>query len=453
MARSVKDSWAGDAGGGIYAINSNVNIVGSQIKDNSAGRSGGAGLYFTSSTAGHTLNIEEWSVFSGNTASQDGGAIRVAGGIVTIDKSSFSNNSADEGGVIEIWNGSLRVENTTMGSNHAREGGAINAGADLDSASSVTLIHVTLADNTADERGASIALTGAQATLSVGNTIISGETAEGVTHCHPGVSEYSVIEWVENRVSDGSCPLPPPIEDEDEEEDEESTETGSEGETTNQALPADDEEFEILLAPDESDTSASSTADQLESQDADPGLEDVKLGAPRTYRGIVYYPLEEGSAAIDTADQTMCEELRDPDSDLVDTSRPQGDGCDIGAFEVPWSDEPPEEPTEEPPPEPEVVEPPPPPTPEPEAPTCIYNVLGGDSLYTIALQFETTIEELRLINRLTDDVLSIGQELILPGCESPAPEDPYVCDDIPFDIFHQIAHQRCALRSGRYQRY
>ena len=32
-----------------------------------------------------------------------------------------------------------------MSSNHAREGGAINAGADLDSASSVTLIHVTLA--------------------------------------------------------------------------------------------------------------------------------------------------------------------------------------------------------------------------------------------------------------------------------------------------------------------
>jgi hypothetical protein len=207
---TVKDSWAGDAGGGIYASNSNVNIVSSQIKDNTAGRSGGAGIYFTSQTAGHTLNIEELSSFSGNVASQDGGALRVAGGIVTIDKSSFSDNSADEGGVIEIWNGSLRVENTTMSTNHAREGGAINVGADLDSASSVTLIHVTMADNTADERGASIALTGAQATLSIGNSIISGETAEGVTQCHPGVSEYSVIEWVQNAISDSSCPLPTP---------------------------------------------------------------------------------------------------------------------------------------------------------------------------------------------------------------------------------------------------
>ena len=197
----VKDSWAGDAGGGIYASDSNVNIVTSQVKDNSAERSGGAGLYFTSSTNGHTLNIEEYSSFSGNTASQDGGAMRVAGGIVTIDKSSFSNNTADEGGVIEIWNGSLRVENTTMSENHAREGGAINAGADLDSATAVTIIHVTMTKNTADERGAAIALTGSQATLSIGNTIISGDTAEGVTQCHPGVSEYSVIEWVRNAIS------------------------------------------------------------------------------------------------------------------------------------------------------------------------------------------------------------------------------------------------------------
>ena len=110
----IKDSQAGDAGGGIYASNSNVHISGSEIKDNTAGRSGGGGLYFTSEGAAHTLHIEEWSVFSGNKASQDGGAIRVAGGIVIIDKSSFSGNSADEGGMIEIWNGSLRVENTTI---------------------------------------------------------------------------------------------------------------------------------------------------------------------------------------------------------------------------------------------------------------------------------------------------------------------------------------------------
>ena len=214
----VKDSWAGDAGGGIYASDSNVNIVTSQVKDNNAERGGGAGVYFTSSTNEHTLNIEEWSSFSGNAASQDGGALRVSGGAVTIDKSSFSDNSADEGGFIEIWNGSLSVENSTISTNSAREGGGINAGADMDSTTSVTLTHVTMAHNTATERGAAIAITGSQATLSIANSIISGETAEGVTQCHPGVSEYSVIEFVQNTISDGSCPLVTPPE-EDEEDD------------------------------------------------------------------------------------------------------------------------------------------------------------------------------------------------------------------------------------------
>ena len=442
---TVKDSWAGDAGGGIYAINSNVNIVGSEIKDNTAGRSGGAGVYFTSSTNGHTLNVEEWSSFSGNMASQDGGAMRVAGGIVTIDKSGFSNNSADEGGVIEIWNGSLRVENTTMSGNHAREGGAINAGADLDSATSVTVIHVTMADNTATERGAAIALTGSQATLSIGNTIISGDTDEGVTQCHPGVSEYSVIEWVRNAISDGSCLLPEPVTEE------ETSESNTDGDTSNQAAPSD-EEISILLAPEvETLAEAQDVIEEEDELDLTGPIEDIKLAEPRTWRGVVYYPLQEGSPAIDTANQDICEELRDPDSDLVDTTRPQGDGCDIGAFEVPWEDEPPEPP--EPPVEPPVEPPiePPVETPTEEPRDCVYVVASGDSLFTIALQLDTTIEDLRVLNRLEDDLLSVGQELEAPGCapliDPFRPEFPYICFDIPFEIFVKSANRdvRCRL--------
>lgn len=431
----VRDNWAGDAGGGIYVSDGNVTISGSQVNNNKSGRSGGAGLYFTSSTNAHTLNIEEWSGFSGNVASQDGGAIRVAGGIVEIDKSSFSNNIADEGGVIEIWNGTLQVENSTMSANHAREGGAINAGADSDSTTPVTIIHVTMARNTADERGASIALTGSQATLSIGNTIISGDTAEGVTHCHPGVSEYSVISWKSNRISDGSCPLPPPAEEEEE--------------TTSQAAPdlpmsrLVAEEFTVFHALDEEETT--------EQHEASPASQDVQLGEPRTWRGVIYYPLQRGSNAIDAADQEMCEGLRDPDSDLADTSRPQGEGCDIGAFELPWAEETPEPPDQpdppdppeplvapestESPPEPPVAPESPEPPEEPEATACVSITVAGDSLYSVAQQFGTTIEEIRALNRLHDDVLSIGQELILPGCESPRPEDPYICEDIPIDIF------------------
>ncbi len=420
----VKDSWAGDAGGGIYVSNGNVSISGSQVNNNKAGRSGGAGLYFASSTNDHTLNIEEWSSFTGNVASQDGGAIRVAGGIVEIDKSSFSDNQADEGGVIEIWNGTLQVENTTMSANHAREGGAINAGADSEYTTPVKIIHVTMAHNTADERGASIALTGSQATLSISNTIISGDTAEGLTHCHPGVSEYSVIAWQSNRISDGSCPLPAPVEEEEESTEGATSQTAAEGFAPAAQLFARGSTLQLA-------------ADQLESQDADDPQSDVMLGEPQVWRGVVYYPLGEGSDAIDSADREMCETLRDPDSDLIETTRPQGEGCDIGAFEVLWqegtpdSTDPPE--PSDPPDPPDPPEPPQPAEPT-ETPSCIYQVEGGDSLFTVALQFNTTIEAIRELNRLRDEVLSIGQELILPGCESPTPEDPFVCGDIAAEI-------------------
>ena len=41
-----------------------------------------------------------------------------------------------------------------------------------------------------------------------------------------------------------------------------------------------------------------------------------------------YYPLLEGSPAIDAAESEYC-----PDTDIVGTERPQGAACDIGAYE------------------------------------------------------------------------------------------------------------------------
>lgn len=439
----VKDSWAGDAGGGIYASNSTVNIYGSQVKDNTAMRSGGAGLYFTSESSAHTLNIEELSSFSGNVASQDGGAIRVAGGIAEFDKSSFTNNQADEGGVIEIWNGRLKIENSTLSNNHAREGGAINAGADSDFTSEVTIIHVTMANNTADERGASIALTGSQATLSIGNTIIAGDTAEGVTQCHPGVSEYSVISWVGNAISDGSCPLV--------EQEEEATATPTET-SSSQIAQSVAESTETVASTPTLEAEAQSASDELEAQDTESPVEGVTLGEPRTYKGVTYYPLEDGSPGIDTANPEICEELRDPDSDLVETTRPQGDGCDIGAFELPWQEE---EPTPEPTARPRPTRTrtaPPAPTDEGEPRECVYVVQPGDSLIHIAETLNTTIEDLRLLNRMTDDLLAVGQELDVPGCapdniDPNSPDYPYICDDIPDDIIIRSAHRdvRCEV--------
>lgn len=44
----------------------------------------------------------------------------------------------------------------------------------------------------------------------------------------------------------------------------------------------------------------------------------------------------------------------------------------------------------------------------------IYTVKSGDSLWKISREFNTTVSEIRRLNNLTSDILSIGQQLIIP---------------------------------------
>ncbi len=47
--------------------------------------------------------------------------------------------------------------------------------------------------------------------------------------------------------------------------------------------------------------------------------------------------------------------------------------------------------------------------------TNIYIVKSGDSLYSIAKKYNTTVDELKKINNLTSNLLSINQKLIIPN--------------------------------------
>jgi hypothetical protein len=54
------------------------------------------------------------------------------------------------------------------------------------------------------------------------------------------------------------------------------------------------------------------------------------------------------------------------------------------------------------------------PTPSPE-PSIAYTVVQGDSLWTIALEFGVTVEELIQANHLVNpDWLAVGQNLVIP---------------------------------------
>ena len=44
----------------------------------------------------------------------------------------------------------------------------------------------------------------------------------------------------------------------------------------------------------------------------------------------------------------------------------------------------------------------------------LYVVQKGDSLWSIANEFKVSINEIRMINNLSTDILNIGQTLIIP---------------------------------------
>ena len=71
-----------------------------------------------------------------------------------------------------------------------------------------------------------------------------------------------------------------------------------------------------------------------------------------------------------------------------------------------------------------------------------YTVKSGDSLYSIARRFNTTVAELRRLNNLTSDVLQIGQVLIINDVTAPSPDDNYITYVVKSgDSLYRIAQQ------------
>lgn len=70
----------------------------------------------------------------------------------------------------------------------------------------------------------------------------------------------------------------------------------------------------------------------------------------------------------------------------------------------------------------------------------IYIVKKGDTLYSIAKILNTTVDELKKVNNLTSNTLSIGQQLLVPGYYDNEPEVNYKQYVVqPGDTLYKIA--------------
>ena len=262
-------------GGAIYnGDDSELSISDSRFSGNSAENDGGA-IYNGKESKLSIVN----STFSYNSAENDGGAIENWWGVLSISSSAFSHNSAKDGGAISNGDdGELSIANSAFSDNFAifaDRGGAIYTDGEL------SIVNSAFSDNF----GGAI-YNGDDGELSIVNSTFSDKWAAGAAIYNKGDGKLSIVNSIiagggdacysESRLRHNISNF---IED------------GS----CSPALRGDPMLVELVEPAD---------------------------GSP------AYFPLLAGSPAIDAADDDYC-----PETDQIGTARPQGGGCDIGAFE------------------------------------------------------------------------------------------------------------------------
>jgi|GEM_PF-1678117 len=150
------------SGGGLYNDSGMVTINNSTFSNNSVSDAGG-GLY----TNNGTMTINN-STFSGNSADYAAGGFYNSAGWVTINNSTFSGNHADYGG--GIYNGgTLTINNSIMSGNTAT-----TLGGGIASTWDITINNSTLSGNSAPQSGG---VDNNGTTLTINYSTVSGNSA------------------------------------------------------------------------------------------------------------------------------------------------------------------------------------------------------------------------------------------------------------------------------------
>lgn len=267
-----------DSGGGAVSLTSGASLTASfcRFVDNHASGNGGDGgaLYIG---GGSAAELED-CLLSGNSASHSGGAIDLYDGTLTVRRALFTGNLAQFGAAFTMnTDASAEVVNTTLSDNVNTIGGVIGH----DSTATLRLVHCTVTGNssTASNYTAGLLLYDAKARYVLTNSIVAGNTLpeQAPSDCfdnNPGPSALITLEG--HNVLDVETCSPTP--------------TG-EGDLVGNDIDAYD-------------------------------AYDLGGFTPTV-------PLIPADPAVDAADPTWC-----PEVDQRGQPRPQGAGCDVGAFEL-----------------------------------------------------------------------------------------------------------------------
>ena len=352
--RNLKVDEDASCGGAILNLGE-LYISDSSFSDNSAdGRGGGIYNYF-----GGVVNVTN-SSYSRNTAKDNGGSIYNFGKM-SISTSEFSSNSAGSGGALGNA-GDLSITSTNFDSNTSgRVGGVIDNDGDL------SLLNSHFISNRANRSGGGIYNKGH---VSIVSSYFFGNRAESidggaVTNRSGGELHITGSSFIGNEADDGGGAI--------------SSEQQSDTEVSNCIINGNQAEYgggisvegglvtltHLTLARNSAERGGGLFVDDehistvrlrnsivsnnggsdcegsiglsASNVDTDGSCFAILSGDPMLGELVepddgspAYFPLLEGSPAIDAANDEYC-----PDTDIIGTRRPQGAACDIGAYELP----------------------------------------------------------------------------------------------------------------------
>ena len=312
---SIISNSSADLGGAIGNEGA-VTIYRSIIRKNSAENEGGA-----IHNIGGTINIVE-SSFSGNKADTGGGAIHSEDGNLTISKTVFAHNSTARlrGGAIYVEAGTLTITDSTFTSNRSignyfNSGGAIYNMLSARKDIKLNISSSAFYGNSASEDGGAI-YNGNQFLTITNSTFISNTAGNHGGAIYNG--DYSTLATISNstfmtnsaRKDGGGLYVHP---------------TRSTVKLHNTIIAGSNRGGDCYGRLAENIGNLIEDGSCFAELSGDPMLgESIELEDG----SLAFFPLLEGSPAIDAANRRQCEKV-----DQIGTARPQGGGCDIGAIE------------------------------------------------------------------------------------------------------------------------